>query len=337
MQAIEIKRFGGPEVLRLVEKPSPPLGPREVRVQVRAAGVNFADLMMRMGLYPEAPRPPFIPGYEVSGVLSEVGSEVQDRQVGDRVFAGTRFGGYASEVVLPADQVWTTPGGLSNIEAAAIPVNFQTAWTALVEMARVREGDRVLIHSAAGGVGMASVQIAARAGARVVGLTSSPSKKAAILELGASSVLLVSDYERARDAEVGDFDVILDPTGGASVKRSLRLLAPCGRVVTYGVSSLVTGRRRSIFRAARTLASSPWIHPVWLMNRNKGIFGLNLLQLVDPSRRDRLSRGMQAILAGIEAGRYRVVIGKTFPLSEGAAAHEYLQSRASSGKVVLTC
>lgn len=337
MQALEITRFGGPEVFQLVERPKQALKPRDVRIEVRAAGVNFADLMMRMGLYPEAPRPPFVPGYEIAGVISEVGSEVQGRKVGDRVLAGTRFGGYATEAVLPENQVWPTPAKLSDIEAAAVPVNFLTAWIALDEMARVRQGDRVLVHSAAGGVGTAAVQIAARAGARVVGLTGSPAKKEAILALGASSALLDSDFDRGSDSEMGGFDIILDPTGGGSVRRSLRRLAPCGRVVTYGVSSMVTGRKRSVLKAVRMLAASPLIHPIWLMNRNKGIFGLNLLQLFEPSQRDRLARVMDRILAELEAGRYHVVVGKTFALSEGGAAHEHLQSRANVGKVVLTC
>lgn len=337
MKVLEISRFGGPEVLRLVEKPRPSLGPREVRVEVRAAGVNFADLMMRMGIYPEAPSPPFVPGYEVAGVLSEVGGEVRGRKVGERVFAGTRFGGYATEIVLSEDEVWSTPAKLSDEEAAAIPVNFLTAWIALTEMARVREGDRVLIHSAAGGVGTAAVQIAARAGARVVGLTGSPHKKDAILELGASSALLNSDYDRGSDSQMGGFDVILDPTGGASVRRSLRRLAPCGRVIAYGVSSMVAGRKRSLLQAVRMLATTPLLHPIWLMNRNRGVFGLNLLRLTDPMHRQRLSRCMEGILRELEAGRYRVVVGKAFPLAEGGAAQEHLRSRANVGKVVLSC
>lgn len=336
-QALELTRFGGPEAFRLTGKPRVPLKAGQLRIAVRAAGVNFADVMMRMGSYPEAPPLPFVPGYEVAGTIAELGPEVTRFEVGDRVVAGTRFGGYTSELVLPERYAWPTPARLSDVEAAAIPVNYLTAWMALDEMARVRKGDRVLIHSAAGGVGTAAVQLAVRAGARVTGLTGSPAKGALIRELGAEAVLSTDDYERAGDKDAGGFDVILDPTGGASLKRSFRRLAPSGRIVFYGVSSMVTGRRRSIFKAVRMLAQSPLIHPLWLMKQNTGMYGLNLLQLFDPANLGRLGRGMDLILGEFGAGHLRAVVGRTFPLAEGGAAHEHLQSRANTGKVVLTC
>src|SRR4051812_26941937 len=168
--ALKITRFGGPEVLIWKEVPNPVLTPDGIRVQVTAAGVNFADLMMRMGMYPEAPKPPFVPGYEVAGTVIEVGPQVVGFRPGERVLAACAFGGYVDEIVVSEYQVRRTPAHLSDAQAASIPVNYMTAWVALHEMARVRKGDRVLIPSAAGGVGIAAVQLAALAGAHVTGL-----------------------------------------------------------------------------------------------------------------------------------------------------------------------
>jgi NADPH:quinone reductase-like Zn-dependent oxidoreductase len=334
---IQIARYGGPEVLELVEAPSIAVRQKDVRIRVAAAGVNFADLMMRMGLYPEAPPRPFTPGYEISGTVTEVGSEVTEFKPGDRVFGATRFGGYTSEAVVPEDQIWKTPARLSDIEAAAIPVNFITAWLALEDMARVRAGDRVLIPSSAGGVGVAAVQMAARAGAKVTGLVGSPSKAELVRSLGAENVLLNHEWEAMTDEQAGRFDIMLDAAGGKALKRSFRRTAPAGRVVHYGASGMVKKKTRSIFTTLKQLAQTPFFHPLQLMKENKGVFGLNVLQVFEPKNRDVAVKSIQQIIDRFEKGEFRVVIGKTFPLAEAGAAHSYLQSRQAVGKVVLIC
>jgi NADPH:quinone reductase-like Zn-dependent oxidoreductase len=334
---IQIARYGGPEVLELVEAPSIAVRQKDVRIRVAAAGVNFADLMMRMGLYPEAPPRPFTPGYEISGTVTEVGSEVTKFKPGDRVFGATRFGGYTSEAVVPEDQIWKTPARLSDIEAAAIPVNFITAWLALEDMARVRAGDRVLIPSSAGGVGVAAVQMAARAGAKVTGLVGSPSKAELVRSLGAENVLLNHEWEAMTDEQAGRFDIMLDAAGGKALKRSFRRTAPAGRVVHYGASGMVKKKTRSIFTTLKQLAQTPFFHPLQLMKENKGVFGLNVLQVFEPKNRDVAVKSIQQIIDRFEKGEFRVVIGKTFPLAEAGAAHSYLQSRQAVGKVVLIC
>lgn len=336
-QSIQIARYGGPEVLELVESKTAPLKPHFVRVKVAAAGINFADLMMRMGLYPEAPPRPFTPGYEFSGVVSEVGKDVTRFKAGDRVLGATRFGGYTTELVTPEDQIWKTPASLSDTEAAAIPVNFITAGLALEEMARVRKGDRVLIPSAAGGVGVAAVQMAAHAGAYVTGLVGSPSKVEFVRALGAETVLTNAQWEKMSDSEAGQFDVVLDAAGGKALKRSFRRTAPTGRVVSYGASGMVIGTKRSIFTAVKQLAQTPFFHPLKLMNVNRGVFGLNVLQIFDPKNQAIAVKSMNSIVERFEKGEFRVVVGKTFPLSEAGAAHSYLQSRQAVGKVILTC
>lgn len=339
-QGLVITRFGDTGVLKMQSVAVASMTDDSVRIQVKAAGVNFADLQMRMGLYPEAPKVPFVPGYEIAGEIIEAGANVKSLKVGDRVLAGTKFGGYVTEIVLPEFQVRKLPDHLSFAEGASIPVNFMTAWVALVHMARVREGDRVLIESAAGGVGVAATQIAARAGARVTGVVSSDRKAQAVLDLGASEVRLNSEWESKTMANE-KFDVILNASGGKLLKRSLERLEPCGRVVSFGVSSAIGGNKRSIFKVASTLVSSPIILPLQLMMKNIGIYGLNVLQLFsepeDRSKPTLLMRSLDSVLQEFEKKHFRVIVGKEFPLEEGGAAHLHLQGRGNIGKVVLTC
>jgi NADPH:quinone reductase-like Zn-dependent oxidoreductase len=335
MKEMQISRFGGPDVFRLTEKPSPMLPEDHVRIEVHASGVNFADIMMRAGMYPEAPKPPFAPGYEIAGKITATGSKVTQFKPGDRVVAGCRFGGYATEYDAHYANVRKIPAHLSEAEAASIPVNFLTAWVALHEMGRIRKGDRVLVQSAAGGVGIAATQIAARAGASITGLVGNLAKAEVVKSLGSSQVLSNQEWEEGDDKKLGGYDIILDATGGASFKRSLRRLAPMGRVVSFGVSAMVGGEKRSLLRAAGVLLKTPFLTPFKLMMENKGVFGLNLLQLFSEEHTPRINRILDDILREFEQGHFKVVVGKTFPLEEAGAAHHYLQSRANIGKVVL--
>jgi NADPH:quinone reductase-like Zn-dependent oxidoreductase len=337
MRHIVIPRHGPPDVLALREAPDPAPGPGEVRVDVRAAGVNFADVMARMGLYPDAPPLPFVPGYEVSGRIDAIGPGVTNLAPGDRVVALTRFGGYATSVVTPAFCVFRIPDRLNNVDAAALPVNYLTAFLALHRLANVSEGEVVLIHGAGGGVGTAAVQLARLRGATVIG-TSSGAKHDMIRQLGAAHTI---DY---RTANVVDevrrltsgrgADVILDSIGGRSFADSYRLLAPLGRLVMCGVSSIAPGERRRLWPIVRAMTRMPRFKPLSLMNRNRGVFGINLAHLWD--EHVKLGQAMRQLLDEVDAGRLRVIIARTFPLEDAAAAHRYLQSRSNIGKVVLT-
>jgi len=338
MIQVQISRFGGPDVLKAVEVPSPPLLPNHVRIKVSAAGVNFADVHMRMGLYADAPRVPFVPGFEVAGVIAEVGPGVRSLRRGERVMAACHYGGYTSEIVLPAAHVRRTPRKLSDKEAASIPIAFMTAWVALIEIARVREGDRLLVPGAAGGVGSAIVQLGARAGAQVVAVVGSAEKKEAVRALGASQAFTYAEFEAHGRADSRDFAVILDPRGGPYVKDSMRRLAPGGRVVSYGVSSLVSGPKRSIPHALRWFLQTPLLTPIGLAMANKGISGLNMLKLFDSEQGiGLLMRAMDGTLEGFQAGLLKAVVRKSFPLASASDAHAYLQARKNVGKVVLTC
>jgi len=336
MRHVLITRQGPPEVLRAADAPDPLPREGEVRIAVRAAGVNFADVMARLGLYPDAPPLPAVVGYEVAGVVDAVGSGSAPFRLGDRVFAFTRFGGYASSVTAPVTFVFPTPPQLSDVEAAAIPVNYLTAFVALETLAHVSTGETVLVHGAGGGVGIAATQIAKQRGATVIG-TASAMKLDAIRSFGVDHPI---DHQHDVPAEIRRLtsergvDVVLDPIGGRSARVSYELLAPLGRLVLYGASALAAGERRSLWRVVRTLVEMPAFRPLSLMNRNRGVFGLNLGHLW--SETDRLRSAAQTLIAGFEAGRLRPVIAKTFPLENAAAAHRYIQARANIGKVVLT-
>src|SRR4051795_12574535 len=196
MRAVVLTGTGGPEVLRVQERPAPALAPGEVRIAVKAAGINFADTMARVGLYPDAPKPPCVLGYEVAGEVEYVDDGVDSLSVGDRVMAGTRFGGQAELVSVPAEQALPFPDDWTFEQATAVPVNYATAYAALITMGGLRKGQRVLIHAAAGGVGTAAVQIARSAGAEIFG-TSSGAKHDAIAAQGVAHAI---DY-RTQDFE----------------------------------------------------------------------------------------------------------------------------------------
>ena len=312
--------------------------PGHVRIKVSAAGVNFADVHMRMGLYVEAPRIPFVPGFEVAGVIAEVGPGVRTLRRGERVLAACRFGGYTSEIVLPAAQVRRTPRRLSDKEAASIPIAFMTAWIALFEMARVREGDRVLVPGAAGGVGTALVQLASRAGAQVVAVVGTQEKKEAVRRLGASQAFTYAEFAARRDDDARNFTIVLDARGGPYLKDSLRRLAPAGRVVSYGVSSLVSGQKRSIPHALLRLLQTPLLTPIGLAMANQGVYGLNMLKYFDTDQgMSLLLKAMDGVLENFQSGLFKAVVGKSFPLANAADAHTYLQARRNRGKVVLIC
>src|SRR5246127_4859877 len=224
MRAVVITKHGPPSVLKLQDRPDPPPpSPGQVRISVRAAGVNFADHLARVGLYPDAPKVPSVVGYEVAGTSEAVGDGVDPARIGERVLAGTRFGGYAEIVNASADDTVALPESMSFEQGAAVPVNYATAWAALHGYGSLRAGERVLVHAAAGGVGIAAIQLAKAAGAEGHG-TASPAKDARLAHIGADRAI---DYRR-EDWWKGlpPYDMVLDAIGGTSLKRSYGLLRP---------------------------------------------------------------------------------------------------------------
>ena len=306
-------------------------------VRVAAAGINFADLLMRLGLYPGTPKPPFVPGFEVAGTVEAVGAGVTSPRAGDRVVAMMlKGGGYAEKAVLPAAHAIPIPPAMSFEEAAALPVNYLTAHQAFHYMAGLRAGERVLIHAAAGGVGLAAIQLARLAGAETFG-TASASKHQFLREQGLDHAI---DY-RAQDFEEevrrltnGEgVDVVLDAVGGSSYRKSYRLLRPGGRLVCFGMSAAVTGPGRSL-RALAAWWNTPSFNPLDLMRKNRAVMGVHLGAL--GPRGDALIRTwMEELYRLYAAGKIKPHIGKTFPLAEAAQAHHFIHERQNVGKVLL--
>jgi NADPH:quinone reductase-like Zn-dependent oxidoreductase len=332
MKALVITEHGPPEVLRVQERPDPEPGPGEVLVRVHAAGINFADLMARCGLYPDAPKPPCVVGYEFAGELESAAGELP---AGARVMGGCRFGAYAERVAALPDNLMPLPGEWSFAEGAAMPVAYLTAYAGLVRYGGLRAGERVLIQAAAGGVGIAATQVAKLVGAEVYG-TASPAKHEAIASFGVDHPL---DYDfvpavRHIAGERRPLDLVLDAIGGASFRRSFSLLRTGGRLVCFGASEVQAGERRSPLRAARVLARMPRFNTMKLMRESKSVIGLNMLALWDAKQ--TLDEYLVPLIEWVEQDRIRPVVAKEFPLEEGAAAHRYLHDRKNVGKVVLT-
>lgn len=336
MRQVWISRRGGPEVLEVREAPDPEPGADEVRIKVAAAGVNFADVLARMGLYPDAPPLPCVVGYEVAGQIDRVGSAVDTVQPGQRVAAMLRFGGYADRVVVPAAQVQPIGDGLDFAQAAAIPVNYLTAWLMLVELGNVQPGQRVLVHAAAGGVGQAALQICRLRGAEVLA-TASPGKHERLREAGAAHCIDYTTQDFAAEVQritAGrGVDLVLDAVGGDSFRASYACLAPLGRLFMFGISSFAPGQRRSIWAALRGLWAMPRFKPIPLMNENRGVMGVNLGHLWDEG--PRMLSMLARIVGHVEEGALAPVVDRTFPFERAGEAHAYLQERRNFGKVLL--
>lgn len=341
MRAVVLTKTGGPEVLQVQELPNPPVLPGQVRIAVRAAGINFADTLARVGLYPDAPKPPCVLGYEVAGEIESVGEGVTDFELGDRVFAGTRFNGQAELVSVDAGQALPLPDHLSFEQGAAFPVNYGTAYAALVLMGGMREGDRVLIHAAGGGVGISATQLARNAGAEIFG-TASPAKHEAIRAQGVAHPI---DYrnqdfedEVMRITGGEGVDLIMDALGPTSFRKDYRLLRSGGRLIMYGLSENTENGVRNLPATLRSLAkmplaTMPWWKSLMMMNENKGVFGLNMLSWWE--REGNLDRVTEPLVADLEAGRLEPVVAEAFPFDRAGEAHQFIADRRNVGKVVL--
>jgi NADPH:quinone reductase-like Zn-dependent oxidoreductase len=342
MKAVVLTRTGGPGVFEVLERPAPAVGAGEVRIAVRAAGLNFADTMARVGLYPAAPKPPCVLGYEVAGEVETIGEGVSGLTVGQRVMAGTQFGGQAELAVARARDVMPMPEHVSFEEGAAFCVNYGTAYAALMIMGGLREGNRVLIHAAAGGVGIAATQIARIVGAEIFG-TASAAKHDAIKAQGVDHPI---DY-RTQDfkAEVRRLtngegvDVILDPMGPTSFRKDYRILRPGGRLIMCGLSEAMNENGRDMRATLRSLlrmptSTMPWWHAGRLLNQNRGVFGLNLLSWW--RREGGMDRITAPLLSDLNSKQLMPVVARSYPFEQAGDAHRYLAERRNIGKVVLT-
>lgn len=340
MRTITIRRSGGYDRLELVDAPDPEPSPGEVVVQNTAVGVNYADCIVRMGLYESAKKYvgwPITPGFEFAGRVVARGSGV-DLELGQRVLGVTRFGAYASHVCVPEHQVFPLPPSIDEIHAAGVPTVFLTAWYAVCELVHLRRGMRVLVHAAAGGVGGALLQIARNAGCEVVGVVGSSHKVETALALGAHAVIDKSREDLWRAAErlaPGGFHVICEANGPETLRGSYEHLAPTGRLVVYGFASMMSrGRDRpSLFRLARTYLKTPRFHPLRMTNENRGVLAFNLSYLFD--EKELLQEAMTTLMRWLHEGAVRPLAVTSFPFDQVREAHRALESGQTVGKLVL--
>jgi NADPH:quinone reductase-like Zn-dependent oxidoreductase len=336
MRQIWISRPGPPEVLEVREAPDPEPKPGEVRIRVKAAGINFSDLMARVGLYPDAPKIPCVVGYEASGTVDRLGDGVSSLREGDRVFAMPKFGGYTDVLTVPAAQVLVMPEAMTFEDGAALPVVYLTAHHMMIFTGVLRPGSTVLVHSAAGGVGIAAIQLAKMLGCVVLGVASA-SKLDFLRTLGVEHPIdSAADLVPAVRAVVGDrgIDLVLDPVGGRSWSEGYELLAPCGRLVAFGLSAAApAGTTRNLLRALGALLKIRRFSPRALLDGNKTISGVNMGHLFD--RLDLLTPQLHALVGLYEKGVIKPHIARTFRFDEAATAHQFLHDRKAIGKVLL--
>ena len=342
MRKVVIHGPGGREKLLVEEHPDPSPGPGEVLIDVEAAGVNFADVAVRLGLYKSAKTYvgwPITPGFEVAGRVRAVGDRAGDIEPGTPVLAATRFGGYASVIAASHALVLRRPESMSAEDGAGLPVVGLTVYYALFELCRPRPGQRVLIHAAAGGVGGALLQLARIAGCEPIAVVGNANKVAHARRLGAAAVIDRSreDLWRAaeRHAPTG-YDMILDATGPETLRHSYRHLAPAGRLVVYGFASMLSrggGGRRNPFRLLSGYLRLPRFSPLRMTAENRSVLAFNLSFLFD--RTDLFQEAMEQLLTWYAEGKLVLPSPATYSLRRVADAHRDIESGETTGKLVL--
>ena len=335
MRKIVYPRAGGVETIQIVEESDPVPQSDQVCVRIHRAGINFAELMMRQGLYGSSPDFPFTPGYEASGVLIGVGDRVENLKEGDRVLAMTGFGGYSEKICLDARRVIRIPDSVSFDQAAAIPVTYGTAFHMLVHLGRISKGDSVLIHHAAGGVGTAVAQICRSFDSSLIVGTASTPKRDFVESMGMRFV----------DREREDFEEVckdltdgkgvhhaIDPVGGSHLLRSYKSLRKGGKLYYFGASAAVKGERRSRLSELRMWWGMPRFDPLKLMTSNKAVFGVHMGLLED----ETVFKGHLASLSEmLEKGEIDPVIDSVWRFEKVADAQMHMHNRKNRGKVLL--
>ena len=357
MRAVLLRKPGPPQSLVVEDVPDPTPGPGEVLIKVHAAGVNFTDVLSRQGLNPEALKPPFILGHEVSGEVISLGPgvgasaggngakgsatggrglEVGHRglEVGQRVVAYHLSGGYAEKVAVPAEQVFRIPDALAHQCAVVLPLNYGTAYIALYRTGTVEPGMRVFIHAAAGGVGMAAVDLCRREGLEMTGGAGTHLKRSRLIVEGVKHVVQSRhlSIHRLSKRIYGDrgYDIVLDSVGGPSINDGLRALRPGGRVVTLGVGG-ISGA--GLWGAIRYLVRVPRMTFIDLLKPSLGLYGVNMREML--ANRPLMRKVLEELLSMAAAGEINPQPGRVMALSEAGAAHKLLQSRTNVGKIVL--
>ena len=336
MRAIVTTRNGDVSVLKVEQRPDPEPGAGQLLIRVKAAGLNFADILARQGLYPDAPPKPCVMGYEVAGTVEAAGDGVDRKLIGEPVIAMTRFEGQAELVAVRSSQVFPKPPNLTFEQAAAIPVNYLTAWALLVTMGGLQKQEAVLIHNAGGGVGLAALDIAKHIGATTYG-TASKGKHEFLRGRGLDHAIdyrnqdwlpVLKELTQGRGVEL-----VIDPLGGKSWKQSYQALRATGRMGVFGMSVASASGLSGKVRALKAVLSMPRFNPLGLMNRNKGVFGLNLGHMWREG--DKVAGWTREIMRGVDEGWIRPHVDRAFPFDQIRDAHTCMESRKNIGKLVL--
>lgn len=333
---VSITKAGPPSVLDIqdIEIPSPKEG--EICIEVHYAGINFADTLMRLGLYQPRPPYPFTPGYEVSGVVHSVSKNARDEfEIGQRVVAAMPTGGQCSHVAVKTSRVIAIPDEMGLDEAAAMPVTYLTSHHMLHHLGNLRKEDSVLIHGGAGGVGTAALQLCRWAGIERVWATASGSKREIIESLGGTAIDRHNEDFVAIIKEATDgrgVDHILDPIGGNNLTRSLSVLAEGGKLYTYGLSAAAPTAKRSLFKAFRALRKTPKFDALKLMTRNRGVFGVHMGTW---KNEEVMAQQLHRIMEGYAQGHLKPVIDSVFDAKDVAKAHQHIHDAKNVGKVLL--
>lgn len=334
MKAVLLTRHGGPEVLRITDVALPQPRPNEVRVRIAFIGVNFAEVLSRRGVYGWAPQLPYILGMEASGVVDAIGDDVRTFSMGDAVVVGTQYGTYAEFICLPEDRVFPMPAGFSLREGAAFPVNYLTAWIGLMEMARLRPSDTLLVTSAAGGVGTAAVQIGANLGARVIG-AAGRGKQDAVRALGAAVALDYDDADWSQQLAAATdgrgVDVVLEMAGGPVYRTAVRNLAPMGRIVMAGASAAFPRSRNPLARIA-ALRNLPWPSIFDMVRRSYGVMNFHVGWLLEAGV---IGPHWRALVQFAEEHGIKPMISQEFAFDDIAEAHRALEQKRNIGKVII--
>ncbi|HMK38858.1 MAG TPA: zinc-binding dehydrogenase [Bacteroidota bacterium] len=337
MKAAVVTRYGGPEVMEIRDVPLPRLTEGQILVRVRAIGLNFADVFGRLGVYPNTPPPPFIPGLEFSGDVVAVAPDVSKFKGRERVMGYSRLGSHAEFVTLGVHYATTVPENMTYEAAAGFLATGISAYHGIIRLGTLRKGERVLIHAAAGGVGLAAVQIARRAGAEIFATAGTAEKLALARKFGADHLFNYRETDFAaeitRITSGYGVDVVMDSVGGEVFKKSWPLLAQMGRYILYGVSSVTGKGAMNRLKAAAAFSMMRPIFPPSLMSANKGIHGFNLGTLT--GKESYFSEASKEILRYFDEGFLKPVVGTVFPFEKIVEAHAFLQTRQSSGKIVV--
>ena len=334
MKAVVVTKHGGPDNMELQELPTPSPGPGEVCIRVSRAGINFADILSRMGLYPGSPKPPFTPGMEVSGTVDEVGPDVEGFELGDRVVGSGTKGGYATHTIAKTDGVFKIPDEITFDVAAAFPAVYLTSYLMIIHPGALQKGESILIHGAAGGVGLASIELAKIAGAKTIFGTCSPSKHEFIQERGVLPVdrdnFLAGIMEWTDGKGV---ELVLDPIGGEHLMQSYRCLGSGGRVCSFGISDMAPGKKKSQWKRFKSWMTFPRFDPLKMMTSNRGVFGIHLGRW---KNWERLDKARKDLMGWIDEGKINPHVDKVFSSERAAEAHHYIQDRKNIGKVLLS-